>query len=65
MASRTPEGKHTKRFIVLKKSESNGDTAFTRSYNVPGFFETRELAQAAIDASGSKNPTTQYKVRQK
>ncbi len=47
MASRTADGKHTKRFIVLKKSES--DDKFVRSISVPQYFETKELAQAAID----------------
>lgn len=65
MTSRTPEGKHTKRFIVLKKSESNGDTTFVRSINIPEAFETKELAQAAIEARRSNFSTTQYKVRQK
>ena len=65
MTSRTADGKHTKRFIVLKKSESNGDTEFVRSINIPEYFETKELAQAAIKARGSDKPTTVYKVRQK
>ena len=65
MQSRTPEGKHTTRFIVLKKSGTNGDTTFVRSTNIPEAFETKELAQAAIEARGSNLPTTQYKVRQK
>jgi hypothetical protein len=53
MASRTADGKHTKRFIILKKGLS--DLEFTRSYNLSGFYETKERAQAAIS----------YKVRQK
>ena len=65
MTSRTPEGKHTKRFIVLKKSSNNGDEKFVRSTNIPEFFLTREEAQAAILARRSGDPTTQYKVRQK
>ena len=65
MASRTPEGKHTTRFIVLKKSENNGDTKFVRSVNIPEYFDTKELALAAIAVRRSENPTTQYKVRQK
>ena len=28
MTSRTAEGKHTTRFIILKKSSNNGDTKF-------------------------------------
>jgi septal ring-binding cell division protein DamX len=65
MLSRTPEGKHTKRFIVLKKSESNGDTKYVRSVVVSGFFPTKEEAQAAVEARGSKLEGTTYKVRQK
>jgi hypothetical protein len=65
MASRTAEGKHTTRFIVLKKSVLNGDQQFVRSLTIPEAFETKELAQAAIDARRSEVPTTQYKVRQK
>jgi hypothetical protein len=63
MASRTPEGKHVTRFIVLKKNST--DTKFIRSFNSPGHFETRELAQAAADESKLQYPEVQYKVRQK
>jgi hypothetical protein len=63
MASRTPEGKHVTRFIVLKKNPA--DTEFVRSNSVPGHFETRELAQAAADGAKDKYPEVQYKVRQK
>jgi hypothetical protein len=63
MASRTPEGKHVTRFIVLKKNSE--DTKFVRSYTAPGHFETRELAQAAADEAKDKYPEVQYKVRQK
>ena len=63
MTSRTADGKHTKRFIVLKKNESN--EKFIRSVIIPEYFETKELAQAAIKARGSDNPLTVYKVRQK
>jgi hypothetical protein len=67
MASRTPEGKHTTRFIVLKKSENKGDTKFVRSINIPEYFETKQLALDAIAERGVKNPTGTlvYKVRQK
>ena len=67
MASRTAEGKHTTRFIVLKKSSNNGDTKFVRSINIPEFFHTREAAQAAILERGVKNPvgTLEYRVRMK
>ena len=41
MTSRTADGKHTKRFIVLKKSSNNGDTKFVRSINIPEYFLTR------------------------
>jgi hypothetical protein len=63
MASRTPEGKHVTRFIVLKKALS--DEKFVRSYNIPEFFATREEAQAAIVKGRSDNQDVQYKVRQK
>ena len=71
MASRTPEGKHVTRFIVLKKNSE--DTKFVRSYNVPQFFATRELAQAAVEGIQQaavegiqqRYPNVQYKVRQK
>jgi hypothetical protein len=62
MASRTPEGKHVTRFIVLKKALS--DEKFVRSYNIPEFFATREEAQAAI-VKRSDSQYVQYKVRQK
>ena len=64
MASRTADGKHTKRFIVLKKEEG-ADVDYVRSYSIPEHFETKELAQVAIEARGSKNPKITYKVRQK
>ena len=63
--SRTPEGKHVKRFIVLKKSQVNGDTEFVRSLNIPEYFETKEAAQAAVEARGVKTVGTFYKIRQK
>jgi hypothetical protein len=65
MASRTLEGKHVTRFIVLKKSENNGDAGFVRSVNIPEFFSTREAAQSAIATRRSSVTTTQYRVRQK
>ena len=67
MTSRTPEGKHVTRFIVLKKSSNNGDTKFVRSIKIPEFFLTREAAHTAILERGVKNPvgTLEYKVRQK
>ena len=65
MASRTAEGKHVTRFIVLKKNSE--DTKFVRSFNIPEFFETRELALAAVAERGVRNPvgTLEYRVRQK
>jgi hypothetical protein len=65
MTSRTPEGKHTKRFIVLKKSKNNGDTKFIRSVTIPEYFETKELALEAIAKLGVKAEGLTYKVRQK
>jgi hypothetical protein len=61
MQSRTPEGKHTKRFIVLRKSLIDGK--YERSVNIPEFFPTREEAQAAVAQRGDAGIT--YKVRQK
>lgn len=63
MTSRTADGKHTKRFIVLKKREV--DEKFFRSVNIPEYFETKEQAQEAITARRSSNPLTVYKIRQK
>ena len=62
MLSRTPKGKHTKRFIVLVKGVYG---TYHRSGNVVinGFFATKEEAQAAIVLHGSPGMT--YKVRQK
>lgn len=64
MTSRTPEGKHTKRFIVLKK-EAEIDSKFERSYSISEAFATRELALAAIAARGTQRTGVTYKVRQK
>lgn len=61
MTSRTPEGKHTKRFIILKKNSQ--ETKFVRSTSIPEAFPTREEAQAAIDSRGSE--LVDYKIRQK
>src|ERR1039457_6942385 len=65
MTSRTPEGKHVTRFIVLKKSANMGDSKFIRSINIPEAFETKEAAQTAIDTRGVVADGLQYKVRQK
>ena len=59
MTSRTPEGKHTKRFIVLKK-ELNG---YIRSNTISQAYPTREEAQSAINTLGT--PGVEYKIRQK
>lgn len=63
MTSRTPEGKHTKRFIVLKKNEADG--RYIRSYSIPEAFATRELAEAAVIERRSINQNVLYKIRQK
>jgi hypothetical protein len=63
MASRTPEGKHTKRYIVLKKNGT--DTKFVRSYSIPGFFATRDEALAVVAERQKFYPNVQYRVRQK
>ena len=49
MASRTAEGKHTTRFIVLKKSSNNGDTKFVRSIKIS--MEHQALTQRHVAAS--------------
>lgn len=63
MQSRTAEGKHTKRFIVLMLLPAS--KTWQRSGNdvISGFFATREAAQAAVEARGSRGIT--YKIRQK
>ena len=63
MTSRTLEGKHVTRFIVLEKASF--DEKFVRSNAVPGHFETRELAQSGIDRIQAAYPNVTYKVRQK
>ena len=65
MTSRTPEGKHTKRFIIEVKIPSLGNK-FTRSSNFghTGFFETREAAQSALTPESTADGFT-YRVRQK
>jgi hypothetical protein len=61
MNSRTPEGKHTTRFIVLKKGGT--DEKFVRSNVIREPFPTREAAQEAINSRGV--PGVAYKVRMK
>lgn len=63
MASRTPEGKHTPRFIVQYKSELDKTTYRSGNSGLSGHFPTRELAQAAIKEFGSEG--INYTVRQK
>jgi hypothetical protein len=63
MTSRTPEGKHTKRFII--EFQDDYDKSWFRSENEGsrGFFATREKAKVAMDIYGSAGLT--YRVRQK
>ena len=61
--SRTAEGKHTPRFIILKKAK--GDEEFTRSYNYHDYYSTREAANAAAIEATLNFPEVEYKVRQK
>jgi hypothetical protein len=63
MQSRTPEGKHTKRFIVLMKDEYYGTWVRSGNNVISGFFPTKEEAQEAIKLYGSAGLT--YRVRQK
>ena len=60
MASRTAEGKHTKRFIIER--QLGDESGWTRSGDYPDFYETKESAQAVIN--GNTNGCT-YRVRQK
>jgi hypothetical protein len=64
MASRTPEGKHVTRFIILVAGE---DKQFVRAGNdgLAGFFLTKEAAQAALDTPGNKSEWLTYRIRQK
>jgi hypothetical protein len=64
MQSRTAEGKHTKRYIVLVAGE---DKQYVRSGNpgLDGFFTTKEEAQKVLDASPNKSQGLTYKIRQK
>lgn len=63
MKSRTADGKHTKRFIVLVKADF--ENKYSRSSNnvIEGFFATKEKALKAVKLYGSTGLT--YKVRQK
>lgn len=63
MTSRTPEGKHTKRFII--EMFLPGSKQWLRSGNegITGFFNTREEADSALTVHGS--PNVKYRVRMK
>jgi hypothetical protein len=61
MVSRTPEGKHTKQFIVI--AEYAGEQFSSGNDGLREAFSTREAAQEAITKFGSLGVT--YKVRQK
>ena len=65
MASRTPEGKHVTRFIILVAAGE--DKQFVRSGDdgLTGFFLTKEEAQAALDTPGNKSEGLTYRIRQK
>lgn len=66
MASRTPEGKHVTRFIIMVKSYGGGEYCRSGNYGLSGFFLTREEAQAALDPQkGLASEGVTYKVRQK
>lgn len=59
MNSRTADGKHTARFIVLIKTMAG----YERSFSIPEYFPTRDAAQTAITTRGLFG--VEYKVRQK
>ena len=64
MVSRTPEGKHTKQFIVIAEyAEYAGEQFRSGNDGLREAFSTREAAQEAITKFGSLGVT--YKVRQK
>jgi hypothetical protein len=63
MTSRTPEGKHVARFIILKKAQ--GKEKFVRSMSLPGFYLTRAEAETAVNNNQGQFPNVQYKIRQK
>ena len=64
MQSRTPEGKHTTRFII--EVQGGDDGIWVRSVNdgLTGHFPTREAAQSALD-TGDKSEGLVYRIRQK
>jgi hypothetical protein len=66
MLSRTPEGKHTKRFIVLVQDTETKQWERSINDGLTKAFATREEALAAIDPSkGLIGITRPYKIRQK
>jgi hypothetical protein len=64
MTSRTPEGKHTKRFIVEYKSPFSGKWGLSFNGGHEGFFKTREEANAALTPK-STSDGYKYRIRQK
>lgn len=65
MASRTADGKHVTRFIIMVKSDG-GEYCRSGNDGLSGFFLTREEAQAALDPQkGLTSEGLTYKVRQK
>jgi hypothetical protein len=63
MASRTPEGKHTKRFIVLERNEKG---KFVRSALIPAFYETKDTARFDVDNFVKESGLNiEFKIRQK
>jgi hypothetical protein len=61
VTSRTPKGKHTKRFIIEFKLA--GEWLRSGNEKITGFFSTREEADAALTVYGS--PDVKYRVRMK
>jgi len=64
MASRTPEGKHTKRFIIEYYSEVNQKWVRSHNEGHPKPFATREVAQAAFTPE-STDDGFNYRIRMK
>ena len=65
MKSRTADGKHTKRFIVLVNSDSDGKYIRSGNNVIEGFFPTKKEALKAVKLHGSAGLGLKYKVIQK
>jgi hypothetical protein len=64
MTSRTPEGKHTKRFIIEAKSLVTGKWFRSGNPGLENFYTTREDAKTAL-SNGVQSRDVPYRIRQK